>query len=134
MQDTTKTKLDILTKGLAEQQAKLDAATQEYNLVKGMLVELMETEQIKTHEVDDGGKVYRATFVQASVPIIDEAGLEAEIGTEVFERYCKRVLDRKALEAAMETGDVDPFQVGKHVTERKNKPSVRFTVRTADDS
>jgi hypothetical protein len=94
----------------------------------------MESQQIKTHEVQDGGKIYRATFLQASTPIIDEAGLEKDLGTEVFERYTKRVLDRKALEEGMEHGEVDPFVVGKHVTERKNRPSVRFSTRAADDS
>lgn len=134
MQDTTKVRLDILTRGLAEHQAKLDQVNQEYNLVKSMLVEVMQEEQIKTHEVEEGGKIYRATFTQATVPIIDEEGLRKELGEELYREYCKLVLDRKMVEAAMEDGQLDPLTVGKHVTERKNKPSVRFTVRAADDS
>lgn len=134
MQETVKLKMDMLTKGLAELQVKVDEATKEFNLVRSMLTEAMVEEQIKTHEVEDGGKIYRATFVQASVPLIDEEGLEKELGFVKYDQFTKKVLDRKALEAAMETGEVDPFLVGKHVTERKNKPSVRFTVRAADDS
>jgi hypothetical protein len=131
MQEIDKVRLDILTRGLAEAQAKLDETTHEYNLIKNMLTEIMETEQVKTHEVQDGGKIYRATFLQAVVPVIDEEGLKKELGAE-FDTYTKKVLDKKALESAMEVGEVDPSRVGKYVTERKNKPSVRFTVRAAD--
>jgi hypothetical protein len=134
MKDTTRIKLDTLTVAFAELQAKADEATRAANDVKKVLAEALEQDQIKTHEVQDGGKIYRATFLQAIVPIIDEEGLEKELGAEVYDRYTKKVLDKKALEQAMESNEVDPLKVGKHVTERKNAASVRFTVRAADDS
>jgi hypothetical protein len=127
-------KLDTLVMAYARIQAEADDLANQLDYVKSTLTKVMTEEQRKAHEVTDGGKVYRATFVQASVPIIDEKGLREELGNEVVDSYCKLVLDRKALESAMEDGAVDPYKVGKHVTERKNKPSVRFTIRAADDT
>lgn len=134
MQEISKIKLDTLVAGFARLQAEADQATRSLNHVKSLLTEAMTEEQVKTHEVQDGGKIYRATFTQASIPQIDEAGLREELGDEVIDSYCKLVLDKKALETAMEDGRIDPYVVGRHVTERKNAPSVRFTVRSADDS
>ena len=134
MDENTKLKMDLLVQSFAElSQAAADAQTA-FESVRKVLAAEMEDQQIKTHEVQDGGKIYRATFLQAVIPVIDEGGLEDELGSEVFEKYTKRILDRKALEDAMEHGEVDPLIVGKHVTERKNRPSVRFSIRAADDS
>ena len=134
MKDTTKVRLDILVASYAEFQQQAEEAANRANQVKKALVEAMVEDQVKTHEVEDGGKIYRATFLQAVTAVVDENGLRQELGDEVVDEYCKKVLDKKALEDAMEAGKVDPFKVGKHVTERKNQPSVRFTVRAADDS
>lgn len=131
--DTTAMKMDALVKRMAELSAAADQATRSLSLMKDTLLRAMEEEQIKTHEVQDGGKIYRATYVQATTVQLDEAGLRQELGSEEVDRYCKKVLDRAALETAMTEGEVDPFIVGKHVTERKNKPSVRFSARSADD-
>lgn len=125
--------MDALVKRMAELSAAADQATRSLSLMKDTLLRAMEEEQIKTHEVQDGGKIYRATYVQATTVQLDEAGLRQELGSEEVDRYCKKVLDRAALETAMTEGEVDPFIVGKHVTERKNKPSVRFSARSADD-
>ena len=132
--DTTAMKMDALVKRMAELSAAADQATRSLSLMKDTLLRAMEEEQIKTHEVQDGGKIYRATYVQATTVQLDEAGLRHELGSEEVDRYCKKVLDRAALETAMTEGEVDPFIVGKHVTERKNKPSVRFSARAAGDA
>jgi hypothetical protein len=134
MDDNTKLKMDLLVGSFAEMQQAATDAQNAFEAVRKTLAAEMEAQQIKTHEVQDGGKIYRATFLQATTPIIDEVGLEKELGTETYEKFTKRVLDRKALEEGMEHGEVDPFAVGKHVTERKNRPSVRFSTRAADDS
>ena len=134
MEETTKIKMDLLVQSFAELSQRAADATNAFEAVRKTLAQEMENEQIKTHEVQDGGKVYRATFLQAVIPVIDEGALEDELGTEVFDRYTKRVLDRKALEEAMENGELDPLTVGKHITERKNRPSVRFSTRAADDA
>jgi len=134
MDALTKLKMDLLLQGYAEAEATAKEASNTVELIKKALLEAMEADQIKTHEVTDGGKVYRVTYVQAVTHNIDEEGLRKELGEELYREYCKLVLDRKMVETAMEEGQLDPRLVGKHVTERKNKPSVRFTARAADDS
>lgn len=126
--------IDNLILALAEVKQKAEEAAQEVALVTGILMEAMENEQVKTGEVEDGGKIHRATFVQATRIEIDEKGLREELGDEVVDQYCKKVLDRTAIEAAMEDGYLSPFKVGKHVTERKNRPSVRLSTRAAEDA
>lgn len=132
--EATKMKMDSLVKRMAELSSAADQATRSLNLMKDTLLRAMEEEQIKTHEVQDGGKVYRATYVQATTVALDEAGLRKDLGDEEVDAYCKKVLDRSAVEVAMEAGLLDPFIVGMHVTERKNKPSVRFSARAAEDA
>lgn len=129
----TTNRIDNLILALAEAKVRYEQATQEVALINSILVEEMEKEQVKTEEVEDGGKIHRATFVQATRIEIDEKGLREELGDEVVDQYCKKVLDRTALEAAMEDGYISPFKVGKHVTERKNRPSVRLSTRAAED-
>lgn len=134
MDANTKFTMDLIVQRFAELEAAAKDAAAALDAVRQIMLEAMEKEQIKTYEVTDGGKVYRATYVQATTHTIDEEGLRKELGEELYREYCKLVLDRKMVEAAMEEGQLDPRLVGKHVTERKNKPSVRFTARAADDS
>jgi hypothetical protein len=134
MDAATKIKMDLIVQRFAELDAAAKDAAAALDAVKQIVLETMEQEQIKTYEVTDGGKVYRATYVQATTHIIDEEGLREELGDDLVDLYCKKVLDKPALEAAMESGEVSPYAVGLHVTERKNKPSVRFTARAADDA
>lgn len=128
---TNETTMDALVKEYAEVTATIENQQRVLDEIKAELLLKMEEEQIKTHEVQDGGKVYRATYVQATRTEIDEQGLSQVID---LMPYSKVVLDKKALESAMETGDADPFVVGQYVTERKVKPSVRFSIRAAEDS
>lgn len=128
---TNETTLDALVKEYAEVTATIENQQRVLDEIKAELLLKMEEEQIKTHEVQDGGKVYRATYVQATRTEIDEQGLSQVMD---LAPYSKVVLDKKALESAMETGDADPFVVGQYVTERKVKPSVRFSIRAAEDS
>jgi hypothetical protein len=130
----TQDRLDDLLVEYAQAQADFAEASDRLELVKQDLLHTMEEEQEKTHEVQEGGKIYRATYYQGVRTEIDEKGLREELGDEVVDSYCKKVLDTKALETAMESGYVSPFAVGKHVTERKNRASVRFSTRAAEDA
>jgi len=123
-------RIEDLVREYAEKAARLDDAQKDLELTKKELIAEMEADQVKTSEVREGDKIYRATYYQGHRTDIDEESLGKVMD---LEPYCKVVLDRGLLEAALETGEVDPFLVGKYVTERKNKPSVRFTQRAADD-
>lgn len=96
------------------------------------LTEYLSENKIKTTEVQQGNEIVTATYVQASRFEVDEEGLKNYIGEKRFNGLCKQVLDKSVLEAAMECGDLDPEHVGKFITERKNKPSVRVSARAAE--
>lgn len=100
-------------------------------LKESELIEELETRRLKTQTIQDGGKLYTATYVQATRHDLDEIGLLVELGDKA-EAYLVRKLDQVALRNAMDNGTLDPAVVGKYVTERKNKPSVRITERSAD--
>lgn len=125
--------MEDLVKEFARLSAVAEDAARAMDAVKSQLLEAMQEEQIKTSEVREGDKIYRATFVQSTTTQIDEKGFLAEAGDDA-DLYMKKVFDRKALEQALEDGTVNPYLVGRYVTERKSKPSVRFTQRVADIS
>lgn len=102
------------------------AKTKEMELV----VEL-QARRLKTTTAVSGDKVYTATFVQGTRHDLDEIGLLEELGDKA-ESVLMTKLDRVQLQMAMDNGSIDPSVVGKYVTERKNKPSVRITERSAD--
>lgn len=123
--------MEELVKEFARLSAVAEDATRAMEAIKAELLETMQEEQIKTSEVREGDKIFRATFVQSTTAQIDEKGLLEELGEEA-DLYMKKVFDRKALEQALEEGTADPYLVGRYVSERKSKPSVRFTTRAAD--
>lgn len=56
------------------------------------------------------------TYSLRGVPTINEPALRKELGAKVYDKYTKRVLDRKAMERAMDMGLIDPVTVSKHVS------------------
>ena len=64
---------------------------------------------------------HNLTYVQAHTTYVDEIGLRKALKAKIFDSYTKHELDRKAMEAAMDNGEVDPVTVSKYVTERPKK-------------
>lgn len=91
------------------------------------LTRYMSANQRKTLTSEDGGKVYRVTFVQNVTTKINEASLKKAIGSSSWNKLTTAKLDRKKLSEAMDTGELDPYVVGMHVTEVPSKPFIRFT-------
>jgi hypothetical protein len=116
-----------------EAKRAVEDAQRRLELAQQSLVEKMTREQRKTFIKEDGGKVYRATYVQAVRTVVNEEGLKKAIGAVKFRKVSKQVLDKKLLEKAMETGAVDPVLVGQYVTEVPNRPSIRLSEGTASD-
>lgn len=87
----------------------------------------MEADQRKSYRWNRDGRAYNLTYVQGHTTYVDEVGLRKALKAKVFDRYTKRVLDRKAMEAAMSNGEVDPVTVSKYVTERPKKAYLNYT-------
>ena len=92
----------------------------------------MEADQRKSFHWNRDGRAHNLTYVQGHTTYIDEPGLRKALTAKVFDRYTKRVLDRKAMENAMSEGKVDPVTVSKYVTERPKKPYLKYTDKEAE--
>jgi|SRR6478735_74354 len=114
-------------------QKRLQEAQAEYDGYKEALIEKMTREQRKSYSLDDGGKRYKVTYVQNIRTQVDEPGLKKALGAVKFRKYCKQVLDRKALETALDTGEVDPNIVGQYVKELPSAPFLKFTEGATPD-
>lgn len=90
----------------------------------------MERNQVKSAVVEDSDLVHRVTFVQREVIKIDEKGLRRALKAKVYDRFTVKKLDRKALEGAMERGEVDPMIVSQYATVEKSSPYLRYTEGT----
>lgn len=93
-----------------------------------MLVSMEAEKQKNVKWTGHDGFTRSVTYVQSRTPVIDEKGLRKALGAKTFDKFTTKKLDRKAMEQAMDTGEVDPVVVSKYVTERLSKPFIKFTV------
>ena len=101
-------------------QIKLDEA-------QARLMKQMEADQRKSYRWTDADSAFTVSYVQAHTTVIDEKGLRRALRAKVFDKYTKKVLDRKAMEKAMDSGEVDPVTVSRFVTLKPNKPHLSVT-------
>lgn len=76
----------------------------------------MRIDQQKTYDWADESRNGSVTYSERSNIVIDESGLRKALGARVFNRYTTRVLDRSAMEKALEAGEVDQDVVSRFVT------------------
>lgn len=79
--------------------------------------------------LDEDDTMYRFTYVQPVSVVIDEKGLRKALGARTFDKYTVRKLNRKAMEQAMERGEVSPMVVAKYVTEKPSQPHLKYSVK-----
>lgn len=103
--------------------AAADRAQERVAELAERLCKEMEATQTKTYTTDDA----KVTYVRNSTTKIDEKGLRRALRAKVFDRYTVRKLDRRAMEAAMDTGEVDPVIVSKFVHTEYTKPYLRVS-------
>jgi hypothetical protein len=94
------------------------------------LIKQMEADQRKSYRWRAEGHANSLTVVVKHTTDIDERGLRRAMHARNFDRYTKRVLDRKAMENAMDAGEVDPTMVARFVTQRPHKPYLDFRSRS----
>lgn len=110
-----------------EAKVALDQLQSRLNELGERLIKQMEADQRKSFRWRAGGVQHSMTYVARTTTAIDEPGLRKALGAKIFDRYTKRVLDRKAMEAAMDSGDVDPVTVSKYVNQSLGKPYLKYT-------
>lgn len=105
-----------------------DAAQVRLDECSEALMKQMEADQRKSYRWKVDGISHTVTYVQSHTTRIDEVGLRKALRAKVFDKYTKRVLDRKAMEAAMGEGVIDPVTVSKYVTLQPNVPHINYRV------
>lgn len=101
---------------------KRDQAQLELDEISSRLMKQMEADQRKSYRWETADWKYSVTYTQGHTTVIDEKGLRRALRAPVFDKYTKKVLDRKAMEAAMDAGVIDPVTVSRFVTLKPNKP------------
>jgi hypothetical protein len=122
----------LVTDYLAARAAR-DEAQDRFEDAQARLLKQMEADQRKSYRWAGEGRNHNLTYVQGHTTYIDEPGLRRALRAKVFDRYTKRVLDRKAMEKAMDAGEVDPVTVAQYVTQRPKKPFLHYTEKETED-
>lgn len=97
-----------------EAQSRLDEA-------QALLMKQMEADQRKSYRWQTDDRKFSVSYTQSHTTVIDEKGLRRALKATVFDKYTKKVLDRKAMEAAMDAGLIDPVTVSRFVTLKPSK-------------
>lgn len=113
-------------------QAKREAEQAETIMrdVQAQLVEIMESEGVKSKTVASGSDDVTGTVVRGSRVVIDEARLKKELGAPLWKQCVKEVLDKGKLEANVATGKVDKNIVAQCSEVLDNKPFVKLSIKS----
>jgi len=114
-----------------EAKAELDKAQARLDELAARLIKMMEQDQRKSYTWRVGDQICTLTYVQGHTIHVDEPGLRRKLTARVFDKYTRRVLDRKKMEQAIDTGEVDRVTIAPFLTERPNKPFLKYSVRDA---
>src|SRR4051812_31936791 len=112
-----------LIEAFLEAKETADRASERVAELQERLTKEMEANQTKSYSTDRA----KVTYVRNTITKIDEKGLRKALRARVFDKYTVRKLDRKAMEAAMDSGEVDPVIVSKFVHNDYTKPFLRVS-------
>lgn len=111
----------------------LDKAQADLDEVQARLMKQMEADQRKAYKFTTGHAAYTVSYVQAHTTVIDEKGLRRALTAKVFDKYTKKVLDRRSMEKAMDSGEVDPVTVSRFVSQTPNRPHLSLRMREVEE-
>lgn len=112
--------------------AEVDKAQAVLDDAAARLRKQMESDQRKSFSWVNDGVRRRITYVQQYTNVVDEPRLRKALTAKVFDKYTKRVLDRKAMEQAMDAGEIDPITVSRFVQQQPKKPYLTYTESEAE--
>src|SRR5690242_2172468 len=124
----TDSEAEVLIDAYEKAREDLDSATLRLKNVEAAILNYCEKRQKKTLAVLKDGKQYTATYTQRNTTKIDEKGLRKALTARVFDRYTKKVLDKKSLETAMSDGEVDPAVVARFVEQSPGAKYLTYRV------
>lgn len=127
------TEMDPLLADYMQARRARDRAQVDLDEAQRLLMKQMESDQRKSYRWVDHGHRYSVSYTQGHTTVIDEKGLRRALTAKVFDRYTKKVLDRKAMEAAMDAGAVDPVTVSRFVTLQPRTPHISMTEKEVQE-
>lgn len=90
------------------------------------LLKVMEAKRQKSFSYSEDGTKYSVTYTQRTENKINEAALRKALTARVYDAYVVKKLDRKSLENAMSSGEVDPMVVARYVDQVPGKPFLTY--------
>lgn len=93
------------------------------------LIDYMQVKGRKTLKTSKDGYLLQATYSRRTSVVVDEKGLRKRLGAPVYDKYTKRVLDKRLLEEGLERGEVDRVTVTPFITTKHSEPFIVFTTK-----
>ena len=109
--------------------AEMDKAKVRLDEAAGRLIKQMESDQRKSYRWDTDGVRRAITYKQAHRTEIDERGLRRALTARVFDKYTKKVLDRRKMEEAIGTGVIDKVTVAQFASDNPGQPYLEYRER-----
>lgn len=125
--------LDPILQEYLDAKAAHDLAGERLSNATEALLEQMAEKHQKSYKHKYQGVVTTVTYVKRETVEVDEKGLRKALTARVFDRYTVKKLDRKAMEAAMDTGAVDPMVVARFATTKESAPYLKYTKKEEED-
>lgn len=94
-----------------------------------ILIQELKAHGQKTVRSESDGEAITGTLVEGVRIVIDEKRLKNQLGTGMWTKVRKEVLDKDKLEARIKLGDIDPVVVAACSEEHHNKPYVKVTTK-----
>jgi hypothetical protein len=112
--------------------AAMDKAQAQLEEAAARLRKQMESDQRKSFRWEKDGIRRSISYVQQYTINVDEPGLRRALRAKTYDRYTKRVLDRRAMEKAMDSGEVDPVVVSRFTSRIAKKPFLTYSEKEAE--
>ncbi len=113
---------------LADVNVRKAALEIEATEARELVTTLMEASGIKSTVVhNEDGTVTKATYVVAHRTTLDESSLQKKIGSVMWRKITSLTLDRRKLDGAIQSGEIDPMIVASVTVEVPNKPYVKVS-------
>jgi hypothetical protein len=106
-------------------QASTDAKDAQDDLIK-----MMQTDGVTSFDADLPDATVKATIVEGSTIVLDEAKLKKKLGAPVWKKLLKWSLDRQLLEDAIARGTVSATTVAECSEEKPRAAFVKLTEHT----
>lgn len=127
---------ELLQEELGQYLAQLNAAKQRKNEAEAeiqsltkLLTESMTAGEMRKLQTNVPDGILIGTLVTPSTVEIDEPRLKRQLGAKVWKKVTKQVLDRKLLDDALSTGEVDIAVVAQCSQEKFRSPYIKLTTK-----